>query len=113
VATVSTLRPTLRKARAGEPSLGYKATYHRVFEAVKARRRLAHGTLHDGDLSCAIGAYFDESSIAIDSRAIEEIAAYNDSFPRLCAAQRWRKVSAWLQATVRTLYAKPTTGGRA
>jgi hypothetical protein len=99
---MSVLRPTLISVSG--PSLDYQATYFRVFEAVKSRRSLAHGQLHDDDgLSCAIGAYFDESNIPISMKAIDEIAAYNDSFPHLRPAQRWRKVAAWLRAKVKTL----------
>lgn len=98
---MSRLRPTLVPRDPGEPFLSYDATYFRVYEAVKSRRSLAHGKLHDGPNACAIGAYFDESRIAINTRALDEIAAYNDSFPHLCPAQRWKKVSAWLRATVK------------
>lgn len=96
----SRLRPTLVDAKPGSPWLGYSASYFRVYQAVCSRRALIHGRLYEGDKTCAIGAYFKESSIALDAKAIDEIAAYNDSFPNLCPAQRWRKVMAWLRTKV-------------
>jgi hypothetical protein len=94
---MSKLRPTLVP---GDGSgLGYDATFRRVWEAVKGRRSLAHGTLHDRQLgvSCAVGSAFDENCGPLNSKAIDEIAAYNDSFPGLTPHQRWTKVRAWLK----------------
>lgn len=94
---MSKLRPTLVP---GDGSgLGYDATFRRVWEAVKSRRSLAHGTLHDNatGLSCAVGSAFDEDCGALDCRAIDEIAGYNDSFPMLTPHQRWKKVRKWLK----------------
>ena len=92
------LRPTLITARRDEAFLDYSMTYFRVLEAVKRRRSLIHGQLNDSQgRTCAIGAYFEESSIPISTKAIKEIAAYNDSFPELSNIQRWRKVLAWLR----------------
>lgn len=97
---MSSLRPTLQDAT-GKPSLTYDQTYLRVFEAVRSRRGLLHGRLNDGQgRACAIGSYFSDSQIAIPSRAIEEIAAYNDSFPDLTPSQRWQKVRRWLELKV-------------
>jgi|SRR5262245_2645368 len=92
---MSVLRPTLKDS--DRPGLDYKATYFRVLQSVSRRRALAHGRLHDGGLACSIGSYFDESDIPINSRALDEIAAYNDSFPKLSPDKRWRKVMAWLR----------------
>ena len=39
--------------------------------------------------------------MAISSQAIDEIAAYNDSFPKLTPHERWKKVTAWLKAQVK------------
>src|SRR5438093_224731 len=94
---MSRLRPTLRPCRPDEPSLTYEATYFRVLDAVNRRRALCHGHLDAAGLHCALGCYFADASIALPSRAIDEIAAYNDSFPRLTPPQRWRKVVAWLR----------------
>ena len=94
---MSKLRPTLVP---GDGSgLGYDATFRRVWEAVKTRRSLAHGTLHDRQIgaSCAVGAAFDEHCGGLNSKAIDEIAAYNDSFPCLTPHQRWNKICEWLK----------------
>lgn len=99
---MSILRPTLRST--DEPGLGYKATYFRVLDAVMNRKTLIHGKLENGrGRCCAIGAYFRESKIPINSRAIDEIAAYNDSYPHLGPRQRWQKVLAWLKFQVKLL----------
>lgn len=93
---MSKTRPTLRDST--KPGLDYGATYYRVLQAVNSRRALIHGQLEDSaGGSCAIGAYFNESNIPIDTCALDEIAAYNDSFPHLSPHQRWRKVVAWLR----------------
>ena len=93
----SKMRPTLITVTGG---LTYKATYYRVLQAVNHRRSLIHGKLEEGNGVCAIGAYFREANDPINTRAIDEIAAYNDSFPKLSPSQRWRKVIAWLRFEV-------------
>jgi hypothetical protein len=99
---MSDLRPTLVKSK--EPGLSYTSTYFRVLQAVLSRRGLIHGRLEDGQgRTCAIGAYFRETNTPINSDAIDEIAAYNDSFPKLTSPQRRKKVLAWLRFCVRTL----------
>ena len=92
---MSSLRPTLTNSN--KPGLTYSQTYFRVMQAVANRRSLIHGKLKNNGDTCAIGAYFKESKIPINSQAIEEIAAYNDSFPKLTMYQRWRKVNQWLK----------------
>ena len=100
---MSKLRPTLIEAR-GEPALTTEQTYFRVLQAVSRRRGLIHGKLKDASGGrCALGCYFAESEIALPTSVIEEIAAYNDSFPTLCPQQRWRKVMAWLRHKVKSL----------
>lgn len=94
------LRPTLIDSLPGDPSLTYDQTFLRVLESVKIRRSLIHGRLRDNWGTCAIGAYFNDSTIALPSKAIDEIAAYNDSFPLLTPHQRWKKVLAWLKIRV-------------
>jgi hypothetical protein len=96
------LRPTLVETK--QPGLGYQATFFRVLDAVLHRRGLIHGQLENGrGRYCAIGAYFKESNIPINSNALDEIAAYNDSFPYLSQRQRWQKVQAWLKFQVKLL----------
>lgn len=99
---MSALRPTLRTTT--EPALSYSATYYRVLDAVNKRRGLIHGKLEDSEGHyCAIGSYFHESWMAIDSKAIDEIAAYNDSFPHLSPKQRWKKVRSWLRFNIQVM----------
>ena len=95
---MTALRPELRTVP-GAPCLTYEQTFHRVYEAIVRHHRLAHGRLDAprGE-HCAVGWYFAESNMALPSNAIDEIAAYNDSFPRLTPYERWRKVFAWLKA---------------
>src|SRR5262245_66647567 len=89
---MSVLRPTLKDS--DRPGLDYKATYFRVLQSVSRRRALAHGRLHDGGLACSIGSYFDEPDIPDNARALDVIAAYNDSVAKQSPAKRWRKVHA-------------------
>ena len=101
---MSKLRPTLIDGKPHEPCLTYSQTFLRVFEAVRTRRGLLHGRLKDNGDTCAIGAYFADSRIALPTKAIDEIAAYNDSFPKLTNHQRWRKVRRWLALRVKEIY---------
>jgi hypothetical protein len=99
---LSLLRPTLRPGSGAY--LDYRATYFRVLQAVSRRRTLIHGRLEDEQGgTCAIGSYFRESAIALTTRAIDEIAAYNDSFPTASPQERWRRVRAWLRFQVRAM----------
>ena len=94
------LRPTLRDSK--ECGLNYQQTYFRILQAVSTRRGLLHGILEDyRGRTCAVGAYFREANTPIDNVAIDEIAAYNDSFPKLSHHERWCKVISWLRMRVR------------
>ena len=70
---MSKLRPTLVDGIPGT-GLNYNATFRRVWEAVKGRRSLAHGKLHDSriGISCAVGSAFDEHCGPLDSSAIDD-----------------------------------------
>ena len=93
---MSNLRPTLRTTK--EPGLSYEATYFRVLQATSDCRGLIHGKLENAaGQACAIGVYFKQTNVPIDSAAIDEIAAYNDSFPKLSRHERWLKVRQWLR----------------
>jgi len=92
---MSKLRPTLCKS--DEPGLNYEDTFLRVYQAVANKRSLIHGRLEDRGHYCAIGSYFSECSNPIDCLAVDEIAAYNDSFPKLTPKRRWQKVLWWLK----------------
>ncbi len=97
----SLLELTLRSCP-GLPCLTQEQTYFRVLQAVSRRRALIHGELRDGHGgACAIGSYFEESGVALPTNTIDEIAAYNDSFPNLSRVERWRKVMAWLRYKVK------------
>lgn len=99
---MSTLRPTLRNS--SKPGLDYSSTYYRVLQATADHRLLIHGKLRDTQgLTCAIGCYFQEADKPINTQAVDEIAAYNDSFPTLTPYQRWRKVRQWLKFKVTQL----------
>ena len=93
---MSTLRPEL--VSTDEPCMSEDAAYFRVLEAVKRRKTLVHGKLHDNSgRSCAIGCAFDEGVKVLPTKVINEIAAYNDSFPKLTPQQRRNKVLQWLK----------------
>ena len=99
---MSSLRPTL--VHGNMPGLNYQQTYYRVLEAVLARRTLIHGRLKDSrGHACAIGCYFQDAHLPISNLAIDEIAGYNDSFPKLSERQRWYKVRAWLRFRIKQL----------
>ena len=91
-------RPTLKDS--SDPGLSYTATYFRVLLATAHIRQLIHGKLKDHGNVCAIGAYFQEADIPINSQATEEIASYNDSFPHLSPHERWKEVRKWLRFQV-------------
>lgn len=103
----SNLRPELHDS-ATPSGFSYETALYRVYEAVSRKRRLLHGHLHDRKkgLSCAIGCTFDDGVTSMPTKVIDEVAAYNDSFPKLSPEQRWRKVHAWLKFRVETLRAK-------
>lgn len=91
------LRPECVTDHSGKPSLPYDAAYFRVMQAVAKKRQLIHGRLHYGGQSCAIGSAFDDGVPSLPSTVIDEIAAYNDSFPKLTPQQRWKRVMSWLR----------------
>ena len=98
---MSLLRPELYDS--DTPSgFTYETALYRVYEAVSRKRRLVHGKLHDkkAGLSCAIGYTFDDGVKSLPTSVIDEVAAYNDSFPKLSPEARWRKVHAWLKFKV-------------
>lgn len=93
---MSRLRPELSTTK--EPSgFTYESAFFRVWQAVKHRRALIHGQLHEGGKSCAIGATFDDGVDMLPLSVIDEVAAYNDSFPRLTPVKRWKRVRDWLE----------------
>lgn len=101
---MSQIRPTLTQS--DDPGLTYRQTFFRVMQSVMSRRSLIHGKLKDDGETCAVGAYFEDSDMPISGHAIDEIAAYNDSFPKLTPHQRWLKVSQWLKVRAKQLHTK-------
>lgn len=90
------MRPELRTVYT--PSgFTYESAFFRVWQAVKNRRALIHGKLHEGTKSCAIGCTYDDGVDVLPSEVVDEIATYNDSFPRLTPVKRWKRVKEWLE----------------
>jgi hypothetical protein len=81
-------------------TLARSAILHRVYYAVRKKRSLIHGKLHDENgRSCAMGAMWDEfGSCVVPSDLVDEVAAVNDSVPptALPSARR-RHVLEWLE----------------
>lgn len=95
---MSIIRPECGKAAANAPCMSYEASYFRVLQAVTRRRGLIHGRLNDErGHACAIGCTFDDGVKVLPAKVIDEVALYNDSFPKLSEHERWKKVVAWLR----------------
>jgi hypothetical protein len=94
---MSTLRPTLYTTN--EPALYDGTAYLAIYNAVKEQPGLLHGKLKNGKGDyCAIGSYFAlPSHMALPNTLIDEVAAINDSAPRLTPRQRKRMVLRWLR----------------
>lgn len=98
---MSKLRPELRSCN--DPGLAYRDTFYRVQQAVNGESRLIAGALRIGCDVCALGAYFERGEgyhPPLSSKAIDEIAAYNDSLATETPEERWRKVRSWLRFKV-------------
>ena len=97
---MSKMRPELVESDPRKPFLRYRDTYFRVAQSVEKERALIRGQLRDNGNVCAIGSYFERGNgphVPIDSKAIDEIAAYNDSLVDETPQERWRKVRSWLR----------------
>jgi len=79
-----------------------------IRDSVRRRQALAYGKLHDGDLSCAIGCFFDDNkNLALKTTIVDEVAAYNDSIPaHVSPKTRKRRVLEWLNAKLRVMQGK-------
>jgi hypothetical protein len=89
------------------PCMSYESAYFRVLQAVARRRTLIHGRLHASNgHSCAIGCAFDDGVDVLPTRVVDEIAEYNDSFPKLSEKERWAKVMAWLRFRTKAMERK-------
>jgi hypothetical protein len=95
---MTTLRPDCGNASASTPVPARRLLLNRIYYAVKKRRSLAYGKLHDGDKCCAMGAYFDDYGGAVDAKMIDEVAAVNDSVPPTALpSERRRHMLRWLE----------------
>lgn len=105
---MSKLRPECGNAPPGSKSLPRDTALFLIRDAVKRRRSLIYGRLHDGHgRHCAIGAFWnDNPDTTLPSDLIDEVAAVNDSLgPNATPHQRWRKVNEWLRFKVKSLIA--------
>lgn len=89
-----------------KPAPSYADALYMIRDSVRRRERLIHGRLHDGHgAHCAIGSFFtDNPKLALSTKLIDEVAAYNDSIPpHVSERTRKRKVLAWLNFKLRAL----------
>jgi hypothetical protein len=69
-----------------------------VYNAVRMKRVLIHGRLHNYGESCAIGSFWDVNpKCSLYSEFIDEVAAVNDSVPASTGRQRRLVVLRWLR----------------
>ncbi len=94
----------MSKLRATTPSTrdSYAPTngtaYLMIYNAVKSKAALIHGTLHAQGESCAIGSFWDVNpKLTLHESLIDEVAAVNDSMPNVSARQRRSVVLRWLR----------------
>lgn len=80
---ISTFRPEGKEAPPGTLTPGsYRKSLQMVRDAVRDRDRLAFGAYDVGAMHCAIGSFFaDHPGYGISVEVIDEVAAFNDSFP--------------------------------
>lgn len=104
---MSALRPTLDSA-SGSPMPDTFDAYYMIRDSVERRTGLIHGKLRDNGGVCAIGAFFDDNpKLALPTRLVDEVAAYNDSLKRCTPFTRRVKVLRWLTARIALLGWKP------
>lgn len=82
-----------------KPAIGYRTALTRIYWAVKSRRSLIHGKLHDDNgRHCAIGAFWTDNSDVLPGGLVDEVAAVNDSIPPTALpSERRRHVLKWLE----------------
>ena len=96
---MSKLRPELKDAKPGTPCMRNGTAYLMILNAVAQQRGLIHGQLQTpkGEY-CAIGSYFhDNGKTCLPRELIDEVAAVNDSMPRLTPVQRKKRMTQWLK----------------
>lgn len=95
---MSKLRPTLVTARDGTPCMRNGTAYLMILNAVEQRQGLIHGRLEAKGEYCAIGSYFHiNDHTSLPDALIDEVAAVNDSMPKLTPIQRRKRMMQWLK----------------
>lgn len=95
---MSKLRPTLKTATDGSPCMRNGTAYMMILSAVEQQQGLIHGKLHAEGAHCAIGSYFEVNGrTSLPSELIDEVAAVNDSMPKLTPVQRRKRMMQWLK----------------
>jgi len=96
---MSRLRPSLTTYYGKDRTLMEDGTaYLMIYNAVRDQPGLIHGRLETpkGEY-CAIGSYFEVNPrTCLPTDMIDEVAAFNDSMPKLTMIQRKRAVMRWL-----------------
>lgn len=106
---MSALRPTLHTSNDNTPCLDTFDSYYMIRDAVERRRGLISGRLEDANGGvCAVGAFFkDNKNVALPTRLVDEVAAYNDSMRSLTPFKRRVRVIRWLTAKLAMMGWKP------
>ena len=92
---MSKLRPTLGTST--NPTAPLDTALYLIQQSVLRRDGLLHGKLDDGQGHfCAIGCLFEDHRLVIETRLVDEVAAVNDSMPRVNMVTRRRRVLDWL-----------------
>lgn len=95
---MSELRPTLKTAKPGTPCMRNGTAYLMILNAVEQQDGLIHGRLHAQGAHCAIGSYFEvNEQTSLPDTLIDEVAAVNDSMPKLTPAARKKRMMQWLK----------------
>jgi hypothetical protein len=95
---MSKLRPTLKTATDGSPCMRNGTAYFMILNAVEQQTGLIHGQLHAAGAHCAIGSYFEvNGNTCLPNDLIDEVAAVNDSMPKLTPVQRKKRMMQWLK----------------
>jgi hypothetical protein len=100
---MSKLRPECGNG-SHKPTVPDKDMWFLVRAAVAKRRSLAHGALHRGGNSCAMGCFWEDNpNLAAWDHMTDAVAAVNDANPKETPHQRWKRVNAWLKWKLSTL----------
>lgn len=99
---MSLLRDTQKSS---DPAICGASAYLMVYNAVRQQIGLIHGRLHNSrGEHCAIGSFWSiNGPRSLHDSFIDEIAAINDSAPRMTRKQRKRMVLQWLRWRLKEL----------